>query len=433
MKIQKIEVRNYKSISEQEMDLNGCSAIITAGNDKGKTSLSRGIIDRFQGEKPDLIVKVGESKGINIMKLTDGSIIEWSFTEKTESFKFITKDGFIVKTGVLKAIGEKYFGQKFDIDQFLNSQPKQQIKELQKLVGIDFTEIENKYHTAYDIRKYANRIFQEISSKEIKEPEKIERPAIDEIKKELNDIKIKNSELKEQWIIDNEKHIKDIQEFNSQQIKRRENIQGLEECLIKINEILLDPFITMFDFEQAKKYISELPKPEEQKEIKNLSEPNYLSESDLQKKLDDAYEKMREFDNYQNKLNDYYKFIEDYKEAKKNALDADEKVKEIEKKKQELIKSANLPEEFKINDDGILYNGYPLNNNQISTSSKYIAALKLGSLVLGEIKTLHFEASSLDKNSLKEVQEWAEKNDLQLLIERPDFDGGEITYEILNY
>ena len=44
---------------------------------------------------------------------------------------------------------------------------------------------------------------------------------------------------------------------------------------------------------------------------------------------------------------------------------------------------------------------------------------------------MHFEASSLDKNSLKEVQEWADKNDLQLLIERAEFEGGDIKYEII--
>ena len=73
----------------------------------------------------------------------------------------------------------------------------------------------------------------------------------------------------------------------------------------------------------------------------------------------------------------------------------------------------------------------PLTDNQISSSSKYIAALKLGAMVLGEIRAMHFDASFLDKNSLSEIQDWANENDLQLLIERPDFDGGEIKYEII--
>lgn len=45
---------------------------------------------------------------------------------------------------------------------------------------------------------------------------------------------------------------------------------------------------------------------------------------------------------------------------------------------------------------------------------------------------MHFDASFLDKNSLREIEFWALNNDLQLLIERPDYDAGEIKYEILS-
>jgi hypothetical protein len=51
---------------------------------------------------------------------------------------------------------------------------------------------------------------------------------------------------------------------------------------------------------------------------------------------------------------------------------------------------------------------------------------------IGDIKTLCFDASYLDKNSLLEIEKWAADKDLQLLIERPDFDGGELRYEILS-
>ena len=66
MKIQKIEVKNFKAIADNEINLEGCSAIITAGNNKGKTSMLSGLIDRFRSLKPDVIVKEGEEKGYNI-------------------------------------------------------------------------------------------------------------------------------------------------------------------------------------------------------------------------------------------------------------------------------------------------------------------------------------------------------------------------------
>jgi hypothetical protein len=96
-----------------------------------------------------------------------------------------------------------------------------------------------------------------------------------------------------------------------------------------------------------------------------------------------------------------------------------------------MINNANIPEEFEFTDEGVKYQGLPLQSNQISSSGKYIAALKLGSMVMGDVKAMYFDASFLDKNSLAKVQEWADKNDYQLLIERPDFEGGEIRYEIV--
>jgi hypothetical protein len=103
----------------------------------------------------------------------------------------------------------------------------------------------------------------------------------------------------------------------------------------------------------------------------------------------------------------------------------------INAEKLEKVKAANLPDEFEMTDEGLLYNGLPLTTNQISSSGKYICALKLGALSLGKIRTQHFDCSTLDKNSLMEVQKWAEENDMQLLIERPSWEGGDITYEII--
>ena len=46
-------------ITSSQLELNGCSVIVTAGNDKGNTTLIRGLIDRLQGIIPSIIVKKG--------------------------------------------------------------------------------------------------------------------------------------------------------------------------------------------------------------------------------------------------------------------------------------------------------------------------------------------------------------------------------------
>lgn len=434
MKIKKIEIKNFKAISEQEISFDGCSAIITGANDSGKSSLLRGLIDRFRGEIPKQIVKEGEEKGFNIVEFTDGNRVEWKFTEKTETFTYITKEGIKMTQGVLKGIGEKYFGIKFDIDKFLQSGPKEQTKMFQKLVGLDFEEIDNRYKEAYDKRTLANSRLRDL--REIIKPEEVQKPNIEVLEKELQEIKNRNSDLKKKWLIENKKNYNDTDLFNKEQQQKAIKIDNLDIVYNNIARLLDGDFRSVlyecFDFNKANQIIENLPKPKPFKDLKNLPEPEYESEIMISEGIKKANEEMRLYDSYKNLLGQYEGFIEQRKQAKQNAEICDKAVKDIENEKRKMITGAKLPKEFDVNSDGITYKGFALTDNQISSSGKYIAALKLGSMVLGSLKTMHFDASFLDKNSLQEIQVWAEKNELQLLIERPDFEAGEIKYEIIN-
>lgn len=431
MKIQKIEVTNLKAVSSQTADFNGCSAIITAGNRKGKSTMLKSLIDRFHSEKPEIIVKEGEEKGNYTMWLTDGSCIEWNFTEKSESFAFITSDGIKMTTGVLKAIGEKYFGIPFDIDKFLLSTPKEQSKQVCKLLGLDFSEIDSRYKIAYEERTEANREVQRLRSIAKIKPEQVEKPNIEALKKEKTAIEIENSALREQWKIDNQKHQLSIIEYNKANDysrKKNEEINSDFDTLSKLSLGYLSQFI---DIEKAGDFVNSLPETPDDRPITSLPEPGYKSLIEIEKKIEDANEQQRKFDNYERDLKEYDDWVKEGTAAATKAKECDEKVKSIEAEKASMIQSANVPAEFKFTEDGITYNGFPLSNNQIASSEKYVAALKLGAMSLGMVKTLHFDASFLDKNSLADVEAWANENDLQLLIERPDFDGGEITYQII--
>lgn len=128
------------------------------------------------------------------------------------------------------------------------------------------------------------------------------------------------------------------------------------------------------------------------------------------------------------KFNEQKEVIE---KAKQIRDEADIVVKSIEQKKLDLIKSANMPKWFEFAHDGLIFNWYPLDRSHLSSSQTYIAWLMLASMNLWEIQALTFDASYLDKNSLMEIEERAKQNDLQLLIERPDFDWWDIRYEII--
>jgi len=137
-----------------------------------------------------------------------------------------------------------------------------------------------------------------------------------------------------------------------------------------------------------------------------------------------------------NELHDHNENVKQQEQVvgklQKNWKEKDKQVKAIEWEKNQILKKANLPEGFDFTEDGIAFNGFPLNKDTLSSSQIYIASLKLASKSLWKVQTLTFDTSYIDKNSLKEVEERATANDLQLLIERPDYNGGEIKYEILS-
>ena len=431
MKIQTIKVSNYKAISEQEIELNGSSAMITAGNNKGKTSLLRGLIDRFHGERPEFIVKQGEEKGLNTMTLTDGSIIEWRFTNKTEVFTFTTKDGIKQTTSVLSTIGKRYFGDKFDIDKFIGSSQKQQVNQVQSLLGLNMEKLDSDYKEKFALRTDVNRDLKRLSLNVVEKPEVVELDDIEILKAEKTKIEKHNEKLNEEYSTKNEKHQQEIFKFNNEQNELLKTRSEFTENWDILKGYIDTKFEKYIDFEGIKKEYESLKKPSEQKEISSLTKPELKSLTEINEKIESYYESKSEFDNYNFKLEAYNKWVKEGTKAKKDSEKLTKELDDLNSKRMKMIQESKLPEGFEMTTDGLFYKGLPLDDNQISSSAKYVCALKLGATCLGEIKSLHFDASFLDKNTLNEIQKWASENDLQLLIERPDFEAGEIKYNFI--
>jgi hypothetical protein len=431
MKIKRIEVTNLKAISNEVADFNGCSAIVTAKNDAGKSTLLRGLIDRFRGEAPKVILREGEEKGFSFMELTDGSRIEWKFTDKTESFSFTTSEGIKMTQGVLSSIGKTYFGVKFDIDKFLQASQTEQNKMLSDLVGLDFSDVDQRYKAAYDERTLLNAEVKRLRAIAKIKPEIVDEPKMDELKKEKTDIEAANKILNDQYDIDNLAHQKAITDQNKINDDLRTKKKNAEDAFVWFKKYRTSIFSGCIDFDKAKKIVDGIKVAEPNKPLTSLEKPILTPLTDIEEKIEKANVQQRLFDAYDRDLKEYNDWVEEGKKANEKATKKDEEVKTIQAEKVKMISGAKLPKEFTFVDDCIFYNGFPFSNNQLSSSAKYIAALKLGILSLGKVRSIHFDASFLDNISLNEILIWANENDLQLLIERPDMDGGEIKYEII--
>lgn len=457
-KIIKMRLENFKAIELQEMNFNGCSAIITGGNNKGKTSFLRGLTERIRFDRPAIKVRQGATDGYGEMTLSNGDRFVWEFDDaKKDKLTLITSEG--AKTSVTTDLGRQYFPPLFDIDKFLQSTPKDQVKQLQKIVGIDFTNVDKRYDEAYKLRYLRNEESERYRVKLSKmmkcdpvtpvdvELLNIERRKIkakqDAERVKLNDLYLANKKANEEAIVAWEEAKGKIDKEVGEHNKKIANQSIKLEACRKAYNVLSDNGYTGTEVSQWLGDFNRSIKPGKNPLDLYPTRPETPDPMPDRKSLD-AIEKeieaidanilsVTETNVKATKYKEYIDYIKEVNEAKTLAEEAAAAVMAIEEERKDMIAKANFPAGISISPDGfaILVDGFPLDRAQLSTSKLYTAALRIAAMNLGEVKCLYFDCSFLDKNSLRDVYEWAAAQDLQLLIERADYDGGDIEYQII--
>lgn len=404
-KVKKITVSNLKAVTALTVDFNGCTAIVTGGNNKGKSSFLKSLPERLRGNKPEMVLKGGAREGFAEWELTTGEKFIWSFDEKKEKLTFITERN--IKTSLTKDICNYYFPAVFDIDAFLNSAPAKQKSIVEKITGIDFTEINLLHKGAYETRNYANKKLAEEKAKRLLLDPNLPFKEVptDELEKELSGIDVHNYRF-----ANIQKGVQEKKKQSEENDKEIEQLVSKIEAIKEKNKGLSNQIIDGLKWMEEEKNQPKTNAETLKAQIEKIKEDNKAITEN-------------------NRIREHHKVVE---KCEVQANEADVEVKRIEAEKLDVIKNASMPDGFGFSEDGITYNGFEFTKEQLSSSGIYIAALKLAAIGLGEVKTLHFDASFLDKNSLVEIEKWAVENDLQLLIERPDFEGGEIEYQLIS-
>ncbi len=441
-RVKSIKIQNLKAITEFEADFNGCTAIVIGKNNGGKTTLLRSIPDRVRFIRPDCIVKKGSTKGKGELTLTTGEKFVWEFDDaRLDKLTFISSEN--IRQNVTKELGAKYFPPMFDIDKFLQSSPKEQSKQFQKIVGLDFTDVDKRYDAAYAARTARNLESEKYHVKlsamlKVDKVDAVDLTVLqgkkEVIRNELNSLykanKEKNDIARKEWISACDVIRKEVQEFNENEANK---VRVFNSCTDALSILKLHGY----DGKEAQLFVDELANGlNKQKTSADLlpTEPTYTPEMPddaPMKAIDQQIIEASEINERARQYREYIQYKEQTEQAKTAADNADILVKQIEAERNTMIASANFPKGISITPDGIMIDGLPLDRNQVSTSLLYTTALRIASMNLGEVKTLYFDASFLDRNSLADVEKWANENDLQLLIERPDFEGGEIKYELI--
>lgn len=397
-KIKKITVSNLKAVSSLTADFNGCTAIVTGRNNSGKTSFLRALSDRLKSIKAP-VLKQGEKEGFYEMELTNGEKLIWTFNNKAEKLTLITEKN--IKTSITKEIGQTYFPKVFDVDRFLTDEPSKQKAAIEKIAGIDFSELNKLHAAAYEERTWSKRVLDEEAAKKIDfKPEwSNDLQPVEGLEAELSGIEAHNL----RW--------RTIQEKLHTKVKQRDrNLLEIQELEQKISRLKDENFLIEEDEKKGNAWLTD------EKNMQKIPEHAIKLKEKIRDIRDNNFAIKRQMA---------------YDKALANYMDADKEVKRLEADKFDAVKNSSLPEGFAFDGDKVTYNGTPFTKQSMSSSGIYIAALKLATVGIGEVRTLHFDASYLDKISLQEIEEWASKNNLQLLIERPDFEAGEIEYQII--
>jgi hypothetical protein len=450
-KINKTYIKNIKNIDEFQADLNGVTAYIVGGNTKGKTTLCTFLINRLMGDKPDAdVLKDKLKKGEASIKMDDGAEFRYTISPNgAEKITYINSNGIEVRA--TREIIGKYLPNKFfDVNKFVVATPKEKIYILTKALGIDISEEQRQINDLIPVREERYRqkkakqsLFEEFkeyltiqTEARIEELKEKKRAIIETYQKNVNEINKLNKEIEER----NKKRIEEEKEKIDKHNLKIKNIEQDIEILRNIytsiqNLNCKDDLVSVVEVIKNKgKELKELLNSmggyktlniekieglEKQKEIPPM--PDF---SEIDKQIAEA----EILAGKQNKAILYKKEYDDSIAAYDEICNEITKLENIIKEK---LQSVKLPPEIKITTEGVFFKNLPVDDKHLAKSELYIVSLMLSSVNLKELRTLYFDCSPLDKNNLADVLRWAKENDLQLLIEKPDFDAGELRLEII--
>jgi len=405
MKIYEIQSDNFKKLSVNLL-MDGKGVTITGKNGVGKSTFIDAIFTTLTGKEiPDAPIQKGKASAKNTVKIKDDEgniiVVERSFSSEKNILTVKTSAG-AKYSSPQKFLNDTIGNISFDPFEFINQEPRHQKKFIMDLCNLDFTNLEAKKKDLLiqkdsidkNIITLENELFSDIHPdlseyqliKDTTEPLKKVQLA-GQIQQVVNNL---NNEIrtKNEFINNAGSRIYDIDE----QIKK---LTGEKENLdIKRNSAAVD----------RDKFIEELSAIEIP-DVSNI-------EKELQD-IEDFNKKVQERIAFQNKENKL--------EYEKTSLqEVNDSIKKLEQNRIDMIKSVKMPvQNLEFTDDGLLFEGLPLDVNQISKAKLIEIGLKISMALNPKLRIMRIKDGSLfDSEMLAIVRNACKDNDYQLFLEK---------------
>lgn len=429
MKIIGLKVDGIRKLSAIEMKFNDSGLIPIVGKNKqGKTSILDSIEMLFTGKRtvPKDVITHGKTRGeINVI-VGENGLKNFTFkrvvTEKESRIEIRNKDGY-KKDDSPQAFLDSFFNSlTFNPRPFLNKTPAEKQKFMMTLLKLDFTKQDAKIKEFEQERLFVGREVKNMG--EIEAGVCVKNVDVEELFEEKKGIEELNNSTRRGYENAKENALKEIVQFNDVQKTKESNLLNAN---IKITHLKDTRDSIETQIEELKKKLSyvnveiaynqtckkDLPQPEELKPLEvKIDTPEYSNTDHIENQIKEAGEINRKADLYDN----YLKKFEEKEMKKQEYKDLSYEIDSIRDEKKKILSEVDIPVSgLEVREDGIYHNDIYSENwsesEGLRISSELCVAMnpKLRAIFIDK-------GESYDSDSLKDLEQWATKNNLQAFI-----------------
>lgn len=402
MKIQKVKIRNFKKIENLEENINGNNIILLGDNDIGKSSFLQAIsiaLGMTKNIPPNCNSEIEIEAGEDNEKFIFKTLVK----DSKPLFEVIAANG--MKDRTKSAICNIVGSIDFDIDKFVelsNSKTgkKEQIEIVKSFLNNEvikaLKEIELDIAYNYEERAALNNRIKSIHSfiheSDIMN-EDIDKYSIPIDVKEVNEKLQKSIKINSEIDLVNER-------IESRTELVKENINEINELKEKIKKLELHQKELSNKNKEAKEWLINNKKinvDEFEKQIQSASDHN------------EKYNKVQEYLNKQKELNE----LKNEQNEHNSAIDHNRQLYA------DTIRDADMPVEgLSFNEDSLLFNNVPVDENSLSTSEIMYLGIQLKMAKNPNVKAILLEnGQNLGTKKLKAIQEMCNKFGYQIIME----------------
>ena len=426
-KIISLQAENFKRLKAVEIspDKDGNLVIISGRNEQGKSSVLDSIMAALGGKDavPDEPIRRGTKSAKIKLDLGD-MIVERKFNADNTYLKITAKDGTDVKSP--QALLDKLVGKlSFDPLEFVNLKGEEQQKILKTLTGLDFTALEKKKDEAYQSRTNTNRDLVNAKARLSKIPEveaaeeevsvveltaqltaandtnAINEDVRDDLKNSnglLKDLGTKKEGLEADARQDEKAYQKEIDRLKKE---HEEEVERFKREITAVDERIEKGFVLVKKLEKQVESLKDVDTDSITKAITDSQETNRL----VRQKKDRAL------------------LVSEVEKLSRESDRATRLIDGIDADKERLISEAAMPiKGLAFDESGITFKGIPF--KQISSSEKLRVGLAMSIALNPKIRVvLVRDASLLDSGNLAILKDFADKNNVQIWLEKVDETG----------